>query len=432
VLRILYVLVAYLLLPVALLALFWRGLANRAYWQRLPERFGYGERLPPNTLWVHAVSVGEVQAAAPLVRALMKRYPERPVLITTVTPTGADRVRLLFGDRVMHRYAPYDLPGAVGRFFDRVQPDLAVIIETELWPTLYHTCGLRGVPLVLASARVSPRSVGRYRRLTALFREALSHGIVIGAQSEADAERFRSIGAHPARTHVTGNIKFDFVPPDGLLEAGRTFREAHFPNRPVWTAGSTHAGEEELVLEAHRRVLADHPDAVLLLVPRHPERFEAVAQLVQKNGFGCARRRERRSLEPGESVFLGDTLGELMTFYAASDVAFLGGSLVPIGGHNLLEPASLGLPILTGMHNFNAQDVADLFVEAGAAELVADADELGAAVGALLGDAARRERMGGRARQALESNRGALDQLLALVIPLVRTGDVAAPPATKR
>ncbi len=220
------------------------------------------------------MSVGEVQAAQPLVGQLRRRHPAYRVLLTTVTPTGAARARLLFGDQVLLRYVPFDLPGSVRRFFDRVQPKLAMILETELWPNLYAECGRRGVPLVLASARVSPRSIGKYRRLVPLFRRTLSNGIVIAAQSEADAERFRSIGAPPERTLVTGNIKFDFQPPSGIEERGRRWRDQNLDGRPVWVAGSTHEGEEAIVLDAHRQVQARFPDALLILVPRHPQRFE--------------------------------------------------------------------------------------------------------------------------------------------------------------
>jgi 3-deoxy-D-manno-octulosonic-acid transferase len=244
--RFVYTLLAYLLAPIVIGVMLWRGLRDRSYWQNLGERFGFG--LPPergDCIWVHAVSVGEVQASAALVRSLRERFPELPIVLTTVTPTGAERARAQFGDLVHVRFVPYDLPGSVRRFFDRVQPRLAIILETELWPNLYNECGRRGVPLVLASARISPRSVDRYRRLASLFRETLSHGIVIAAQSEGDAERFRSIGANPTRTHVTGNIKFDVSLPTDIASVGAGLRAAHAGARLVWVAGSTHAGEEE-------------------------------------------------------------------------------------------------------------------------------------------------------------------------------------------
>jgi 3-deoxy-D-manno-octulosonic-acid transferase len=415
----LYNVLTYLAAPFAILVQIWRGLRDPSYRGGLGERFGFGPAIAGPVIWVHAVSVGEVQASQPLVTQLRRRHPECRLLLTTVTPTGAARARLLFGDQVLLRYVPFDLPGSVRRFFDRVQPRLAMILETELWPNLYGECGRRSVPLVLASARVSPRSVGNYRRLTPLFRKTLSYGIVIAAQSDADAERFRSIGAAPERTHVTGNIKFDFQPPAGIEARGLRWRDGNFPGRPVWVAGSTHEGEEAMVLDAHQRVLARVPDALLILVPRHPQRFDTVRELLAKRLEIAAFRSTGAAITPRTRVLLGDTMGELMMFYAAADVAFVAGSLVPIGGHNLLEPASVGLPVLTGPHNFNGEEIAGLLVDAGAARVVMDTQQLADAVLALLDDAQRRKRMGAAGRAVLEANRGALDRLLTLVDPLL-------------
>jgi 3-deoxy-D-manno-octulosonic-acid transferase len=323
----LYNVLIYMAAPFAVLLQLWRGLRDPSYRGHLGERFGFGPPVAGPTIWVHAVSVGEVQAAQPLVAQLRSRHPRYQVLLTTVTPTGAARARLLFGDKVQLRYVPFDLPGSVKRFFNRVRPHLAMILETELWPNLYAECGRRSVPLVLASARVSPRSVGKYRRLVGLFRKTLSHGIVIAAQSETDAERFRSIGASPERTHVTGNIKFDFQPPAGIEEQGRRWREQNAAGRPVWVAGSTHEGEEAIVLDAHRRVLERFPAALLVLVPRHPQRFDTVRELLVKRGHRFASRASPAVFSPSTKVVLGDTMGELMMFYAAADVAFVAGSL---------------------------------------------------------------------------------------------------------
>lgn len=418
-LRFIYNLLIYLAAPVALLMQLWRGLRDPSYRERLGERFGFGSALPGDTIWIHAVSVGEVQAAESLVRKMLIRHPRYPLLLTTVTPTGAARARQLFGNSVQLRYIPFDLPGSVRRFFDRVKPRLAMILETELWPNLYAECGRRDVPLVLASARISPRSVGRYRRLVPLFREALSHGILIAAQSETDAARFRSIGANPARTHVTGNIKFDFQPPPRMEEQGAGWREANAPGRPIWVAGSTHEGEEEMILDAHRAVRQRFPDALLLLVPRHPQRFDPVRDLLTRRGEIYTSRSGGTPIPRGASVMLGDTMGELMMFYAGADVAFVAGSLVPIGGHNLLEPASLGRPVLTGPHNFNSEAAARLLLEAGAARVVARTAELGESVAELLGNSALRASMGAAGRGVLDANRGALDRLLRLVDPLL-------------
>jgi len=437
--RFVYVLFAYLLAPVVCGVMLWRGVRDRSYWRNFGERFGFGPGPDAaGSIWVHAVSVGEVQAAASLVTALRERYPDLPLVVTTVTPTGAQRARELFRQGVLVRYVPYDLPGSVRRFFDRVRPRVAIILETELWPTLYHECGKRRVPLVLASARISPRSVGRYRRLAGLFRETLSHGIVIAAQSDGDAERFRSIGANPGKTHVTGNIKFDFTLPEDIVPRGADLRARYAGDRPVWVAGSTHEGEEDIVIEAHRAVRAAGHDALLVLVPRHPNRFASVADRLQSQGVQFMRRTADIGRESGPEsgnggrrqpggaagaargdVLLVDTLGELLAFYAASDVAFVAGSLVPIGGHNLLEPVAVGVPVLTGPHVFNAEDIAQLLVDEGVALMVRDADDLAATVAALLADAARRRRIADAGLEVLARNRGALARLLLLLGPVI-------------
>lgn len=419
--RLLYILLAYLLTPIAGGILLWRGLRDRSYWDNFRERFGFGARIQgERSIWVHAVSVGEVQASIALVQELQRRHPDLPIVLTTVTTTGAQRARAVFKNQVSVRFIPYDLPDAVWRFFNRVRPRIAIILETELWPNLYAECGRRRIPLVLASARISPRSVGRYRMLAALFRETLSHGIMIGAQSEGDAERFRSIGASAARTHVTGNIKFDLTLPAGVREQGRALRQLLAAHRPVWVAGSTHPGEEEQVLEAHRQLRAAGVDALLILVPRHPNRFDEVAQLLTREGLPFVRRSAGTIADAGTQVLLGDSLGELVMFYAAGDVAFVAGSLVPIGGHNLLEPAALGLPILTGPHNFNSADIAELLISSGAAEVVQDSSALAQALERLLANPALRAQRGAVALETLDRNRGALGRLLNLLEPVIR------------
>lgn len=417
--RYLYNLLIHLAAPFVVLHQWWRGRRDPAYRDGLAQRLGFGPRLAGESIWVHAVSVGEVQAAAPLVTALRRHYPAMPLVVTTVTPTGAARARMLFAEEVGVRYVPLDLPGAVRRFFDRVRPRVAIIMETELWPNLFNECGRRSVPLVLASARISPRSVQRYRKLVPLFRETLSHGIVIAAQSESDAGRFRSIGASPERTFVTGNIKFDFELRPDVPALGRAWRGANAPARPVWVAGSTHEGEEEILLDAHARLQQVRADALLVLVPRHPNRFDTVAGLLERGGCRWIRRSSGEAAGGDVQVVLGDTMGELMTFYAAADVAFVAGSFVPVGGHNLLEPASLGLPIVTGPHNFNSEDVYRKMLDAGALLEVADATELAAALTRLLADTAGRADVGARGRRVVADNRGALRRLLELVAPLL-------------
>ncbi len=419
--RFAYALITYLVMP--LYAVYWavRGLGNRSYRDRFGQRFGFGYPLMTGgSIWIHAVSVGEVQAAVPLIKSLVKQFPDRRLLVTTVTPTGAARVEALFGDSVQHCYIPFETPYAVTRFFDFVQPDIALILDTEIWPILYHECGQRDIPLVLVSARISPNSMGTYRSFLPLFRKTLSYGIIIAAQSEADAERFRLLGAAPERTKVTGNIKFDIELPKDLLERGDAFRRENFEERPVWVAASTHDREEEQVLHAHELVRKQFPDALLVLVPRHPERFAAVRSLLHKQGLNFVARTDGVPCTSDTEVYLGDTMGDVPLFYAAANVAFVGGSLVPIGGHNLLEPAALGRPVVTGPHLFHTQDIAGKFEKLGASIIVHNAGQLGAAVADLFADEARATDIGNRGREIVQQNKGALDRFLKLLEPLLR------------
>jgi len=420
--RFLYLLAVYSAAPVVSAMLLWRGLRDRSYWRNFSERFGFGARSAPQGVWLHAVSVGEVQACAPLVSSLKRAHPQLPLTVTTFTPTGAARARALFGELARVRYVPYDLPGAVRRFFARVQPRLAVVFETELWPNLYRECGRRRVPLVLASARLSERSLGRYRLMGSLLRETLAQAKAVGAQGATDAERFRELGADPASTHVTGNLKFDFELPPETAARGARLRERYARNRPLWVAGSTHAGtEEQTLLEAHRRVRERYGQVLLVLAPRHPPRFAEVAGELRRSGLRFLRRSQDEDLEAAATceVLLLDSLGELLDFYAAADVAFVGGSLAEVGGHNLLEPAALGVPILTGPNTFNNAEIARMLIASGAAQVVHDAGELAARLTALLADPAERARIGAQGRAALEGNRGALTKLLALIEPLL-------------
>jgi 3-deoxy-D-manno-octulosonic-acid transferase len=418
-LRLLYSALLYVVAPLAFVATALRGLRDPSYRDRLPERFGFTElRFTARPIWIHAVSVGEVQASAALVRALGSRYPQHPILVTTATPTGAQRVRALFGDSVRHAYLPYDLPGAVRRFLDRTSPTLAIVMEREIWPNLYRACFARRIPILLASARISERSGRRHLRFAGLFRDALACDVTIAAQTQADAERFRAIGIAPAAVHVTGNIKFDLEIPEDVRRAGAHIR-AEFAHRPVWIAGSTHEREEDIVLDAHERVRAARNDALLVLVPRHPNRFDAVKSWLHSRNVRFVSRSTRAAVTANTSVLLVDTLGELLSFYAAANVAFVGGSLVPVGGHNLLEPAALNRPIVVGPHTFNAADIARDFIASGAAVQVESATELGGAVLDLLTNAARRDQMIASAHAILQSNRGALARLLALIETLL-------------
>ncbi|MGI9222318.1 MAG: lipid IV(A) 3-deoxy-D-manno-octulosonic acid transferase [Woeseiaceae bacterium] len=417
--RILYNLLTYLLqIPVAAYWVF-RAIGNRTYRKGFWQRFGVGYPQFERSIWIHAVSVGEVQAAAPLVRQISKRFPDRQILITTVTPTGAAHVAALFGDSVAHSYIPFELPPAVNRFFGNVNPELALIMETEIWPNLYRGCGVRDIPLILVSARISPRSLDGYRRVLPLFRETLSHGIIIAAQSKADADRFRSLGASTIRTWVIGNIKFDIELDENLVGDGRALRAELFGERPVWIAASTHDDEEQQVLTAHAQLKSKFPGLLLVLVPRHPQRFNDVRKLVEQHEFNIVSRTEGSHCDASTDVFLLDTMGELPLFYAASDIAFVGGSLVPVGGHNLLEPAALGLPVISGPNVFNAQEIADMFVDKGACEIVRNPVDLASSTAKLIADPDAARAMGERGRDIVQSNRGSLAKLLGLLEPLL-------------
>ncbi len=424
--RHLYNLLTYLLLIP--FAFYWliKGIGNRSYIDRLPQRFGFGFPQLDGCIWIHAVSVGEVQAAVPLIHALIKRFPEEKLVITTVTPTGAARVAALFGDNAQHCYIPFEFPNAIRSFFDSIRPHVAMIMETEIWPNLYRGCGVRKIPLILVSARISPRSVPGYRRLLPLIRETLSHGIIIAAQSQADADRFLELGANPVRTWVTGNIKFDVELHPDIAAQGALARSSLFGERPVWIAASTHEGEEQQVLDAHRALLGSYPALLLVLVPRHPERFDGVRELIKEQAFSVVSRTDKQPCAPSTEVFLVDTMGEVPLFYAASDIAFVGGSLVPIGGHNLLEPAAQGVPIVTGPHLFNAQEIAEEFIELGACRVVADGGELATTVAHLLDNPAAASEMGSNGLSVLEQNRGSLQRLLVLLEPLL-VSDIKTP-----
>jgi 3-deoxy-D-manno-octulosonic-acid transferase len=408
----------YIAVPLLSVALLVR---DRSYLPRFGERLGLGAWQGTSGIWVHAVSVGEVQAAAPLVRALRQRHPQLPLVVTTFTPTGNARARALFAGQAQVRYVPFDLPCAVRRFLARVQPRIAVILETELWPGLYHECARLHIPVLLASARLSARSSARYRRFSGLFGPMLAHNVVVAAQEPSDAERFVGLGADARATHVTGNVKFDLEVQSGTRERGAQLRQQYAPGRPVWVAGSTHEGEEEAVLTAHREVRKGFPDALLILAPRHPPRFAGVAALIEQQGLACVRRSRADTRGAGRAqVLLLDTLGELMDFYACADIAFLGGSLVPIGGHNLLEPAALGVPILTGPSYFNAAEIGRLLITRGAAIVIHDGAELGARVSALLADPAQIRQMGRQGQACVEANRGSLQRVLDLIEPLLQ------------
>ena len=417
--RFLYTLAMYLATPLIVLRLALRGFRSRPYYWRWAERFGFFSAPAgvSGSLWVHAVSVGEVNAAEPLVKALKRDYPDAPLVITTVTPTGTARVQQLFGTSVFHVYLPYDLPYAVNRFLRKLRPRIALIVETEIWPNLYFACHRRGVPLMIVNARLSERSLRGYRPrpLRGMLRAALGCVDVIAAQSQADADRYRLIGAPSKRVLVCGNLKYDMPIPSDARIAGARLREHWGAGRPVWMAASTHEGEEQAAFAAHLEVLRRMPDALLLIAPRHPERFAEVIHAARGIGFATGSYGEDGMPAVANQVFVIDAMGQLMPFFAASGVAFVGGSLVPVGGHNVLEPAALGTPVVVGPHTFNFAEITASLIAQGGALRVDTIGALGATVLALLDDEARRTAMGRAAKRLFERERGATGRLLQLI-----------------
>ena len=412
--RFLYTFLLYLITPLVLLRLLWKSRLQPEYRHRVGERFGLVPTPPDGVaVWVHAVSVGESLAAMPLIEALIRQHGVGRVWVTTTTPTGSARVSEKLGGRALHSYAPYDLPGAVSRFLGRARPRQVVIMETELWPNLFRAIRQRGIPLLLANARLSPRSFRGYGRVQRSIAGVLADCSEVAAQSEADAQRFRALGA--PRVSVMGNIKFDMAVPEEQLQRGRELRQALGAGRRVWIAASTHEGEEQAALAAQAMLLRQLPDCALILVPRHPQRFDEVAKLAERSGLCCARR-SQAAPDSRTQVYLGDSMGEMFAYLAAADLAFVGGSLVPVGGHNVLEPAALGLPVLFGPHMHNFVAARDLLLERQAAIGIADAAELAPVLAALFDDGARRAAMGAAGKAAVEANRGALQRLLQLLL----------------
>ena len=410
--RRLYTLFFFLCLPLILLRLLYRAIKAPAYARRWAERFALGGDVRSGGIWVHAVSVGESIAAAPMVRELLKRYPALPITVTCMTPTGSEQIRKLFGGQVGHAYLPYDLPWLQRRLLRRLQPKIGIIMETELWPNLVAEAGRARVPLVLANARLSARSARGYQRVGALVRPMFAALDWVAVQSQAEALRFIELGVGREQMQVTGSIKFDFRPDPQQVQQAQELRARWGSDRPVWIAASTHAGEDEQVLRAHRQVLDTLPDALLILVPRHPERFDSVARQVSETGFGMVRRSSGALPAADQQVLVGDTMGELVFLYACADLAFVGGSLVPNGGHNYLEPAALGLPVLSGPHRFNFTEISELLEGAGALQVVADETALAVAVQQWLQDSPARQRAGQAGQAGVADTQGALERLL--------------------
>ncbi len=418
--RLIYSLGWYLALPAVFLRLLWRSRNNAGYRRGWGQRLGFAPPLADRPVWLHAVSVGETVAAAPLVHAWLARHPHIPVLITSTTPTGAARVAELFGGQVGQSTIPFDTPTAVARFLGRIRPRAGIIMETEIWPNLCLGCASREIPLVLANARLSARSARGYRRAGGLIRRSLAALACVGAQDAITAERFKTLGVPENRVQVTGNLKFETESPPDINRQAASLRETIGPG-PVWLAASTHEGEEAIVLRAHATARETIPGLRLLLVPRHPERFESVHQLCTQAGMRVSRRSARFVDGAGADVLLGDSMGELGLFYAAADLAFVGGSLVPVGGHNIIEPAACGCPVVIGPHTFKMPALRKAFENEQALVGVEDGPALAREVSRLMQNDAARKALGQRAQTLLARHRGAGERLLQIVESLVHS-----------
>lgn len=413
-----YTVLLYLIQPLIWLRLWLRGRKAPAYRKRWAERYGYcAGKVKPDGILLHSVSVGETLAAVPLVRALRHRYPSMPITVTTMTPTGSERAASAFGKDVHHVYLPYDLPGSMNRFLDNVNPRLVIIMETELWPNMIALLHKRKIPLVIANARLSERSAKGYKKLGKFMQRLLQRITLIAAQNQEDGERFISLGLKRSQLTVTGSLKFDISVTPELAARAITLRRQWAPRRPVWIATSTHDGEESIILDAHRKLLTRFPNLLLILVPRHPERFSTARELTQKAGLSYTLRSSGEIPSGSTQVVIGDTMGELMLLYGIADVAFVGGSLVDRGGHNPLEAAAHAIPVLMGPYTLNFKDICAKLQQADGLITVTDADSLDKEIGTLLTDEDYRLYYGRHAVEVLHQNQGALQRLLQLLEP---------------
>ncbi len=420
--RRLYSLLIFLALPIVFLRLFLKGRKNSMYRQRWKERLGIVPKQKKDNdnqkiIWIHAVSVGEVEATVPLVKKLFAEFPDLKIIMTTTTPTGAETVKRRYADeyddRVVHYYASYDVVYFLQRFIDRIKPELLIIMETEVWPNMIYICQKNKLPVILANARMSANSAKGYQRISKLSVPMFSGLSVIAAQTGLDAQRIISLGIEPDRVAVTGSLKFDQHLPEGIEQRSAKLKKQIGSQRPVWIAASTHPGEEDQILIAHRQILKILPDCLLILVPRHPERFEEVFKRCEEYSVNTSRRSLNETIDG--QVYLVDTMGDLMLCYGAADVAFVAGSLTSIGGHNLLEPASLGLPVLMGPYTFKIEKIFQIFLDADAAFRINNAIELEQKVLYLLEHDQERVEYGNNARKLVKKNQGAAGRHLELI-----------------
>ena len=417
--RFIYILFIYLFSPLILFFLYRPKQGKLGFEHRWKEHLGF---LPPlkqqNPVWFHAVSVGETLAITPLIQKFCRQNPDVPVLITTTTRTGADQAAKI-GPQVEHRYAPLDYPHVVSKFLQSVQPRSLVIMETELWPNLLHQCHQQQIPVTILNARLSERSCQRYQRVRCFFSGMMKGVNFVLCQHQDDADRFRRLGLSPEQLRVTGSVKFDIHLNQQQIEIGALWKQA-VGTRPIWIAASTHKGEDELILKAHHKLLKHHPDALLVLVPRHPERFDSVADLVSANHLVLQRRSTNISIKSSDQVYLGDSMGEMASYFQMADIAFMGGSFVPVGGHNLLEPAALAKPTLIGPHYFNFSDITRQLVTKHACMIVENENDLADKLLEIFNNQELQHTMGMAGFDVVTANQGALEKSLHVINTLTQ------------
>jgi len=418
--RILYSILFYVGFPFVLLRLLWRSRRDSNYAKRWSERLGYvPESVQSNCIWWHCVSVGETLAALPLIKKLKQLYPDIPVLVTGMTPSGSEQIKKQLGNMVSHMYAPYDLPHVWDRFLKKINPRLLIIMETELWPNMLAKCHEKNIPAILINARLSEKSAKGYGKFSGLVKEMLDNLNIVAVQNEQDGNRFIKLGLAPEKLHITGTVKFDISISAELIQKAHELRASWDSKRPVFIAASTHAGEEDIILKAFQKISAQDPDVLLILAPRHPERAKEIMELCESHKFNFCRRSQQEIPKADTKVFIADTLGELLLFYAVSDIAFVGGSLIIRGGHNVLEPAALGIPVITGESLYNFAQIDKLLSDAEAIIKVKNTEDLSKAVLGLLNDHKRREAVGKRGEAVIAKNRGASEKQLKLIEELI-------------
>ena len=413
----LYTALLYTLLPFLPLRLLWRARKQPEYMHHIAERFGrYSEKPSRPIIWLHAVSVGETRAAAPLITLLRERLPQYQILLTHMTPTGRATSEQLWGNGILRCYLPYDFPFAVNGFLDHFKPSLGILLETELWPNLIALTAQRDIPVALINARLSERSARGYARFGVLAKDTLEKLALIASQTHADGERLSSLFSG----HVTimGNLKFDNAVPDAQVALGKRLRAQFGDDRPIWLAASTRDGEENLLIDTLEKIQT--PNVLAVIVPRHPQRFDEVASLLTRQNIPFQRRSENTAIHANTRVVLGDSMGEMFAYFAASDVAFIGGSLLPLGGQNLIEACAVGTPVLIGPHTFNFAEATEQAIAAGAAARVASNFDLAAKLDLLLAEPTRRREMSAAGLAFTAQHRGASERAYAQVVSLLR------------